>query len=78
MSPMSHPSSRAIGPLVLEKNFKVFYHIWAWWPHDPDVANKLLLLLSTEAPYLVLIGPVVSEKKTSEEWTQGHLKSVDD
>ena len=31
-SPMLHAKFQDIGLLVLEKIFKGFYYIWAWWP----------------------------------------------
>ena len=50
------PSFVEIGPLVLEKNFEGFYHIWAWrpsWSCDPDAANKLSFPLPKEAPHKI-------------------------
>ena len=51
-----------IGPLVLEKIFEGFYHIWAWkpsWSCDQDHVN---MYLKAFIQNLVQNGPVASEK----------------
>ena len=63
------PSVKIIRLLVLgEKNFKGFYHIWAWrpsWLCDQDHLYKLSFPLPKEAQHKFgLIGQAVSEKKT--------------
>ena len=53
---MLHTKFRKIGPTVLEKIFKGFYHIWAWrpsWSCDPDAANKISFPLPKEAPHKI-------------------------
>ena len=61
------PSFVKIGPPVLEKIFKGFYHIWAWWPSwscDQDHVNRFFISVYLKAfmQSLIHIGTVVSEK----------------
>ena len=59
------PSLVKIGPPVLEKILKGFYHIWAWrpsWSCDQHHVNEFSLYLKAFTQNLVQNGSVFSEK----------------
>ena len=41
---MLHTSPKIISFLVVEKIFKEFYHIWAWWPAWSIVMTKTICI----------------------------------